>query len=196
MTTGFLLLLAVDLVLHDEIAQIFKEGHAIELVSGLYLLAAAALLVVTQPAHSLGRQWHLPVILVLMALREFDLDKRLTSEGILQLRLYTEPSPWGEKLAGAMIVALILVCGWRLLRHTMPDFLRGLRAGSPASLLCLAAGVMLVLSKTLDGLGRKLAALGYRITEDANQFASRTEELLELGVAMMLVMAIASLRRT
>ena len=190
MLVALSLMLAVDLLLHQTVAEIFKEGHAIEFFAAVYYCLAAVLLTAMLPAARLRGQWHLPVILVLMTLREFDLDKRLTSEGILQLRLYSGPAPLGEKIAGAMVTALILVCGWRLALRTLPAFWRGLRAMDPSRWLALFAGTAIVISKSLDGLERKLAAFGYGIGRDVAVWASRSEEMLELAASMMLVMAV------
>lgn len=190
MLVALLLTLAVDLLVHETIVQIFKEGHTIEFFAGVYCLAAASLLIVMAPVAYLRSQWHLPVILVLMALREFDMDKRLTTEGVLQLRLYSGPAPLAEKIAGLMVVTLILVCAWRLATRTVPSFLRGLRTMVPESWLVLVAGAAIVVSKSLDGLGRKLAAFGYHIGNEAALWASKSEEMLELAASMMLVMAV------
>ncbi len=195
MTVALLLMLAVDLMLHETVAEIFDEDQAIELFTGMLYVVAAIVLVATRPTGRLRSEWHLPVILVLMALREFDLDKKLTSEGVLQLSLYSGPALLAEKLAGAAIIALILVCGWRLVRHTGPAFLRGLRAMAPASHLCLFAAAGLAFSKTLDGLDRKLAALGFGIDAKTATLTGRFEEMLELAASMMLMMAVVYANR-
>lgn len=190
MLAAFLLMLAVDLLLHETIAQIFEEGHAIEFFSGICYLVAAVLLIVMAPMACLRRQWHLPVILLLMSLREFDLDKCLTSDGILQLRLYSGPAPFAEKIAGGMVVALILICGWRLASRSIQAFWTGLRSLAPESWLVLLAAMALVFAKTLDGLGRKLASFGYALAEQEGIYAARFEEMMELEASMMLVMAV------
>lgn len=192
---ALVLMLGVDLLLHDTIAQIFHEGHTIEFLSGVYYLAAAVLLVAVMPAALRRSQWHLPVILVLMFLREFDMDKALTTEGVLQLRLYTGPAPLLEKIAGAAVIALILVCAWRLTVRTVPGFLHGLGQGRPDSWLVLLAGVTVIVSKKLDGIGRKLSAISYEIGAETVVRASRIEEMLELVASMALVMAVVLGRR-
>lgn len=182
--------LAVDLTLHDNVREIFKEGHTIELMSAVLPIATALLWFAAGADDRQGRQWHLPVILLLMALREMDMDKRLTSEGILQLRLYSGPSPLVEKLAGLAIVALILICGWRLLRNTVPRMLAGLRAGRAASWLSLLAGISIVVAKTLDGADRKLAAFGITLDPALGVAFGRVEEALELAAMVMLLQAL------
>lgn len=195
MLAALVLMLGVDLLLHDTIAQIFDEGHTIEFLSGVYYLAAAVLLVAVMPPGMRRSQWHLPVILVLMFLREFDMDKALTTEGVLQLRLYSGPAPLPEKIAGAAVIVLILVCAWRLTARTVPPFVRGLRQGRPDSWLVLLAGVTVIVSKSLDGIGRKLSAINHEIGAETVIRASRIEEMLELVASMALVMAVVMGRR-
>ena len=195
MLAALVMMLAVDLLLHDTIAQIFDEGHTIEFLSGVYYLAAAVLLVAVMPPGMRRSQWHLPVILVLMFLREFDMDKALTTEGVLQLRLYSGPAPLLEKIAGAAVIALILVCAWRLAARTVPGFVRGLHAGRPDSWLVLLAGIAVFVSKNLDGIGRKLSAISHEIGAETVIRASRIEEMLELVASMALVMAVVMGRR-
>lgn len=189
--SAFMLFLAIDLLLHDSIREIFKEGHVIEEMSALYLLAASGLLfLLLHEDKNMRQHWHLPVILLLMALREFDMDKRLTSEGLLQLRLYTSSSPWPEKLAGILLVLLILICAWRLATHTMPLFWRGLHDNIAVSLLSLGAAIAIISAKTVDGLDRKLAPYGVNFDPGFINTVGKFEEILELIASIMLVMAV------
>lgn len=187
----FLLLLGADFLHHETIDEIFQESHAIETMAALSFFAAAGLLLLLRKDEVVRRHWHLPIILVLMGLRELDLDKGLTSEGILQLRLYTGPAPWFEKLAGGAVLVLILVCGWRLLRSTLPAFWHGLVARRPASWLSFGAAALIIIAKSLDGIGRKLASHGVTADPALLIAAGRIEEMLEVVSGMMLVMAVA-----
>lgn len=191
MLAATLLLLGVDLSLHESTAVIFKEGHAIEVMSAVLLASAAVLWWGFDADDMAGRQWHIPVILLLMAMREMDFDKRFTSEGVMQLRLYSGDFPLLEKALGLAVIALILVCGWRLTTITLPRFWAGLRAGLPASWLTGLAALMLMVAKTLDGLDRKLAGFGITISPELGTLTGRLEELLELVAYMMLVQALA-----
>ena len=190
MLAATLMFLGVDLALHESVAVIFKEGHTIELMSAVFLAFAAGLWWVTGADDMRGRQWHIPAILTLMTLRELDFDKRFTSEGVLQLRLYSGPSPLWEKLLGLAVIALILICGWRLLTITMPRWWAGLRAGLPTSWLAGLAALLVVVAKSLDGLDRKLADFGVILVPEYGTLAGRVEELLELAAFMMLVQAL------
>lgn len=195
MLSATLLFVGMDLLMHDSTAVIFKEGHAIEVMSAMLLAGAAVLWWQTGADDMAGRQWHIPVILMLMAMREMDFDKRFTSEGVLQLRLYSGVSPLEEKVVGLAVIALILVCGWRLMTITLPRWRAGLRAGRPASWLAGFAVLLVMAAKTLDGLGRKLAAFDVAITPELGRLTGRLEELLELVAYIMLVQALVCFLR-
>lgn len=190
----FLLALTIDLLSHETIREIFAEDHAIELMSVLLLVAAAGLLMMFDPG--VRKNWHLPTILALIALRELDLDKRLTSEGVLQLRLYSGAAPLWEKAFGMAVVTLVLACTWRLLTRTIPHWWKGLREGQAVSWLGLGAVSAILIAKSLDGLGRKLAPLGVHLDQTTLTVSGRLEELLEMVAGMLLVMAVTYFGRS
>lgn len=190
-----LALLGGDLLMHETVSEIFKEGQAVETLSVVILVAAAAFWWFSHRGMT-GREWHIPAILILMALRELDLDKRLTSEGVLQLRLYSGPSPLWEKVAGLAVVAMILVCAWRLLRMTLPRCWQGLRQGAGSAWLAVGAAVLIVIAKSMDGLDRKLAPLGITVDPMVGARAGRLEEMLELAAYIMLAQAVVYVART
>lgn len=127
----------VDVSFSTTIDELFKEGRAIELLSALWLLVAAVLWVALGTGDAMRRHWHVPVLLLLMAMREQDYDKRFLADGILKLRLYTGTAPLADKLIGLAVLALLAVCLWRLLRLSLPGWLAGLRRGQTAPWLVL-----------------------------------------------------------
>ncbi|SFA56585.1 hypothetical protein SAMN04487972_11556 [Paracoccus halophilus] len=185
-----------DLLTQDEVRLIFKEGHSIEVMSYLLLLFAALAWLALGMAKSVRGQWHIPMILTLMALREMDFDKRFTTEGVLQLRLYSGGAPLWEKAIGLAVVLLIVICGLRLMFLNLPLWWRGLREGAVPSWLVGIGAVLLVVSKSLDGLGRKLAPLGIELEQWQGTLAGRLEEILELGMAILLVQAVVYFARS
>lgn len=179
--------LGIDLLMHDSVSEIFREGHSIEALSVVILVVAAFWSFGNRGIT--GREWHIPVILILMALRELDIDKRLTSEGVLQLRLYTGTAPLWEKAAGFAVVVLILVCLIRLAWLNLPQWLRGLQQGAGSAWLATGAALLIVIAKSMDGLDRKLAPLGMTLTTEMVTMAGRLEEMLELAAYIMLAQA-------
>ena len=185
--------LGIDLLMHDAVSEIFREGHSVEAISAVILVAAAFW--AFRNRGLARREWHIPVILILMALRELDLDKRFTSEGVLQLRLYTGSAPLWEKAAGLAVVMLILVCITRLAWLNLPRLWRGLQQGARSAWLATGAALLIVIAKSMDGLDRKLAPLGVTLTTEMSTMAGRLEEMLELAAYIMLAQATVYIAR-
>ncbi|KIT15541.1 hypothetical protein [Jannaschia aquimarina] len=174
--------LLVGWLVYDPGAAFMKEGGPVEAASAAFLVVAATL-------AALRGLWAPAALIGFLALRELDFDKSFLSEGILQLRLYTGDAPLSEKAIGAAVVVAILATLWanlRLLRH----WGAGLRPRASWAWIVLASIAIVVVAKTLDGLGRKLADVGILISENADGIASLIEEWLELGFAAGLVLAV------
>lgn len=182
--------LIADLAVSDQISEIFRENRSIEGMSA-FLLLVAAIMWFGFGAHRHNPQdWHIPAILILMTMRELDFDKAFTTEGVLQLRLYSGPAALWEKLIGAGFVLLILWCGLRLAYYNLPRWFRGIKSLQPVSWLVGLAGALLLVSKSLDGIDRKLAPYGVTFSQDFVVHAGRFEELMEMVMAILLVQAV------
>jgi hypothetical protein len=190
-----LVFIGIDLMLYDDVSQVFKEEGAIEYISAVHLIGATALWYGLKPGPTSRRDWHIPVLLILAAMRELDFDKRFTSNGVLQLRLYSADGPLVEKLIGAAVVILLLVALVRLVRRNLRDWLHRLRHADPSAWLVLLALAAIAVAKSLDGAGRKLAPLGIDLDPSVGIRLGRLEELLELVAALTLIQAIVYFRR-
>ena len=165
------------------------EAGATETISALgYLLV---LPLVWLRRGELSRPGALAVVLLAMCGRELDLDKRFTEPGLLQARLYTGDSPLWLKAVGLLVVGAVLVALWRLAVPGLARWTRDVARGAGWAWALLGAGALVVVSKSLDGLQRKLAPLGIDVSDAANRLASRSEELLEVLIPAALALAIA-----
>ena len=176
--------------------RMLSEEGIFEMGSALGYLLAAALLLFFMASSGNRRSWPLVGILLAMSGREFDLDKKLFTEGLFKSRQYLgDQVPLAERLAALVILLAILTCLWVAARRYGPGFLRGLRDGVRADWL-VATGLMLaVLSKAVDGLNRKLEPLGLRVSDEVARAASRYEEIAELGIPISFILAIFSAHR-
>ena len=77
-----------------------------------------------------------------------------------------------------------------LIRFETAAFIRGIAARRSASIAVLAGLVFAVLSKTIDGLDRKLEPLGVSFSSATNQTFSVLEEVGEMGIPLMFGIAI------
>lgn len=186
-----LILLGWDLIFIDGIEPYFKEGVGIERVTVLLLLWAFVLLIARLGLRRSLSEWQLALALFLMALRELDFDKRFTDEGLLKLRYYTSPDLPSHKLAGIGLMLVLALMLYRLARRNLRPWLARLRQRDLSAWLVAGAGVAGVVAKSIDGLGRKLAAFGIELPEIVGRRAGRIEELLELVFVMLLIQAIA-----
>lgn len=177
--------IAADLVLFPG-AGWLREGGGVETASALLYLGP---LWVTLRRPDRGRIWPVPLLLAAMALRELDFDKRFTTEGLLGLKVFSHDTAPSEKALAALVIVTLAVALVLLLRRHGRRFLRALAHRRPWA-LWLAAGLALAaISKSLDGLGRKLGAWGIDIAAATNDRAGRIEEVLELGLPVLLLMA-------
>lgn len=191
-TLPAVLLLVFGWLRADEPAQFFKEGEAVELVSVL-LLAQGAVCWFAVHGRAGWRDWQIPAILVLFAMREMDFDKRFTDSGLLKLRTYTGDAPLTLKLLGTAAILFSLWVIWRILARNGRGWWHSLRAGRFPAVAVLLAMVMVVFAKALDGLGRKLLDVGIVISGNLDRHAGRIEEVLELAAWWLLSLAIARL---
>ncbi|WP_179379143.1 hypothetical protein [Jannaschia marina] len=172
------------------IAGPIKENGAFELATVVTLALVAATFVLRLPSLAFGAKWHLPMLAVLLALRELDFDKRFMETGILKLRLYTGDGPLLPKLIGGVVVILVLVCLWRVLRRDGPIWFAALRRREGWA-IALPLGVLgVVIAKSVDGLGRKLEPFGIALSDAQDVFAVTAEEGLEFGFALALLLSL------
>ena len=171
----------------DPAAGLVDEGGPIEAAT-VGALAAAAVLALR------ARLWAAAVVLALLAARELDLDKTTLSGGILKSRFYLGDAPLPEKAVGLAVVLLALGALAALARG-LPAWWRALRAGRGWAWCLPAAAAAVVVAKSIDGLGRKLAPLGVELSAAAGAWVVRAEEALELGFALLLVAALVLWRR-
>ena len=166
-----------------------KEGGALELSTVVALCLTTVVLICRDPRLAFGSHWHLPALTALLAMRELDFDKRFIETGILKLRLYTGDAPFVLKVFGVAVIALVLICLYRLLRHDGRRFLMAVQQREAWALAILAGIFAVIVAKSIDGLGRKLAPFGISLSDAQGLLVIMLEETLELGFAVALLSA-------
>lgn len=184
----------------EEQVRLKAEGGPIESASAIgYLVLAIALLFLTEQGF-IRRHWHLLVLLCAMASREMDFDKRFTTLGVLKSRFYIGDSvPWDERLLGGGVVLFVLYALWRLVVPNLRTvWLTRWRWDYPVWTVLFAGGFV-VFTKAIDGIGRKLAPLGIELSTDVDRLFAVIEEVLELGIPLLLgvgvVMKVVTIRQ-
>ncbi|WP_299820007.1 hypothetical protein [uncultured Jannaschia sp.] len=163
-----------------------REGGSVEALSMLGYLAAIVLYLL----KSARPFWPVPATLLFMAAREFDADKRFTSEGILSTKILFYDTPVWEKAVALLVWAALAITLIALMRGRWPALVAALKRGVPWALAFATGFVLAGFSKLIDGLARKLAPWGIAVPGDVNRIAGTLEEWLELLIPVAFMVAI------
>jgi len=183
--------LFVGTELVDEGTRTFIAGEngPIETASAIGYMAVLIIMLVQGGWGYLKSHAYIFALVAALGLRELDFDKRFTKMGILKSKFYVSPEvPYTEKIIGFLVILILLYCVILLLRRYLRSFLaRCLKEVVPMS-----AGISLffiILSKSIDGLSRKLGSLGINISHRISASAESIEEIVELGIPLMLLVS-------
>ena len=173
------------------------EAGPIERASAMgYFLCAGYMLVIG------GRQFvkrynYIIVLVALFGFRELDFDKRFTTMGILKSRFYlsAEVSPI-EKLIGLMVIALLLWAVIKIVRNHLASTIANLVEFNERAVGVVMIFVLLAVSKSIDGLARKLKPFGIETSQQVSFLASSVEEVMELGIPILIFVVFHSWLRS
>lgn len=186
------LFVAVDLLFFANGASFKREGGGIELVSAFLYVVAVVVFFQSTPRAHWKRLFHVPALMALFAMREMDFDKAFTQAGVLSSKLYTsDASVLTKVIAGSF--ALLAV--WVLIRTVLkggPAVMRGLKGGKLWAFFAVFAAVLIVFTKSIDGLGRKLADFGITISAQTDVLAALIEEVGEAFIPVCAILAIVA----
>ena len=179
--------------------EVVREGGPIEIASavGYFLCYVLCLFLVRsmQPRMPLSQAWPLLLTLLFLGARELDLDKVPFTKGVLKAKQYTSDDvALGEKLISLAILILLIVTVVTLIRRFGPALIRGIRAGQSHS-RAIGLGILFaVLSKSVDGLNRKLEPFGVQVSDETAEWARVFEEVAELGIVLAFLQAVLILK--
>ncbi|TKT76901.1 hypothetical protein [Aquamicrobium sp. LC103] len=192
-TAVFLLLLTLfSFMLPDLTAHWFlSEGGPVETLSAAGYIVCLVTLVREWEYPQLLDHYYFPSTILAGCARELDFHTLFTSRSISTLRFYTSGDvPMAEKVVVVAVLVFLAWCGIAMIRRHAGDFFTGLRKGNVTALAIAAAIISGGLSKSFDGLGRKLADFGIELGLGGIKAALAIEEVLELGIPMFLMIAI------
>lgn len=174
-----------------EVSQLWlRENGPIETLSAFGYFVCASILF-WWFGRTISHRWYMPVLVISMGLRELDFHSRFTTMSVSKLRFYTSGQvPWLEKL---LVIGALGALGWAgfvLVRRHGRTVLPALRSRSFVMTGVVLAAGLAVFSKLLDGLPRKLAGVGLRAPDWLARIAHDSEEILELGIPLMLTTAL------
>jgi uncharacterized membrane protein len=189
LTGALLLILLLIVPFLDEAVKVefLSEEGPVESASALGYLLCAIFAAYNGGIAYFKRHHYFFILLVFFMLRELDFDKRFTTIGVLTSRFYISDSvPAIEKLLGGVVVGLLLYVVIVILQRHFKQFWLGLKRRSTISLGVLLAAILIFVSKSLDGIGRKLKPLGIEISEAAIFNVTAIEEILEFSIPIII----------
>jgi flagellar biosynthesis protein FliR len=181
----------------DARTQLLREGGPIEGLSAAGYIGVLLYVFVIFSNRYIKQYHYLVLLIAFCAMRKLDFDKRFTAMGVLKSKfLVSSDVPLIQKIIGGLVLALLLYCIVRTVLAHGRDLLR--RLFNPALhqwgiLLGLAC---MVISKSVDGLGRKVKGwTGYELDSVTVKNASAVEECLELFIPVFFLLAFLSFAR-
>ena len=169
-----------------------EEGGPVEMASALLYFVAAGLV-----GWFAGTEWRdfLPEIITFLGLgaREFDLDDLYFTNGLMKPNQYFGPEvALPEKLISAVILFILAWAALTVLRRYLPSLLREHRAGNRAATAGLVTAIYIVVAELLDTPSRKIEVFGIPPTPGMDHFALWIEESIELGIPLLLIIAVVA----
>ncbi|PWQ99878.1 hypothetical protein [Leucothrix pacifica] len=168
-----------------------SEGGIVESLSALGYFVCAALMLLMGGWHYVKKYHYLFMLVLLFGMRELDFDKRFTTMGIFKSKFYASSDvPMIEKVIGLIVIAIFFYIVFRLVKNHLKDFITGVLRFSPAHLAVFFAMSFIFISKTLDGIARKLGGFGITIEQSASVYFQALEEILEMGIPVLLMLSV------
>lgn len=165
------------------------EGGPIEMPSALLYFVCFGLICYRGGLSFFRKYAYFALVPLLFGMRELDLDKAVTTTGIFKIRFFTRADvPVYEKIFGFLLIAALLYMVYALIRHQTKNYLRELWVFTPLAVGATLAAGLAVVSKTLDGLERKLESIGISASPLITEHSSDLEEILELGIPIIMLL--------
>ncbi len=168
-----------------------SEGGPVQVLS-----AAGYVVVIVSIVRELGwefarRHFYFVLFPLVMCLRELDFHAIFTPISMTKTSFFVAPEiPAAVKM---VVIAIYLALGTSFVimaRRHFAAYLRGLAKMDPVTVSLTIAAALAVVSKTIDGPSRKLAAWGVELGGNTNFALVLAEEVLELGIPVFFAMAV------
>lgn len=185
-----LILFVYGVTLDDAARKLYvSEGGPIDLPSAVLHFVCFALVVISGGFSYIRKYPYFALAPLLFGMRELDFDKRFTTTGIFKTRFYLRPDvPMHEKLIGGIITLALVTLVCAMIKNHFKDFVAELRQRSVLGIGAALIVTLLVIAKTLDGAARKCLSMGYHLGHLAAGCADTGEEVLELGIPILMIL--------
>lgn len=168
-----------------------QENGLIENLSVAGWFACGVALLVLSVARGWRGSLYGSVLMFLFGLRELDFQKKFTTISITKIKFYlsNEVSIF-EKIIVLLIMTAVLIVLFKFLRITWSKFSEKLLKGHIPTLAIFSGSVALIISKGLDRYPAIVRRMGFALSEMSVYRLRFCEEVIELGVPFLFLIAI------
>ena len=172
----------------DEYPLWINENGVIETLSAIGYFVAALWMILKGRWAYIKQYHYFFILMILFGLRELDFHKKFTTMGIFKIKFYLSDHVDAlEKLIGLLVISLLIYILITIIKKHTKCFFTKIKALSPIYIGISVTILLLVISKTIDGLARKLSALNIVISQQTKTHFEVIEEVLELGIPLFII---------
>ena len=171
---------------------LLTEGGLFESLTVYLYIFCLILICISWPLQKIRSKWYLSALIILFALRELDYDKAHFTHGVLKSRQYfSDLVGLPEFLISLAVLIFILTVLLFIVFKERNNFIKGVINFRQSQLAVLASIILVIVTKTIDGMERKF---GIDLSPAGERFALIVEEVGEMGIPIMFAIAILSWR--
>ena len=171
---------------------LLTEGSLFESLTVYLYIFCLILICISWPLQKILSNWYLSALIILFALRELDYDKEHFTHGVLKSRQYfSDLVGLPEFLISLAVLIFILTVLLFIVFKERNNFIKGVINFRQSQLAVLASIILVIVTKTIDGMERKF---GIDLSPAGERFALIVEEVGEMGIPIMFAIAILSWR--
>ncbi len=171
---------------------LLAEGGLFESLTVYLYIFCLILICVKWPWQKILSNWYLSALIILFVLRELDYDKAHFTHGVLKSRQYfSDLVGLPELLISIVVLIFIFTVLLFIALKERHNFIQGVINLRQSQLAVLASIILVIVTKTIDGVERKF---GIDLSPAGERFALIVEEVGEMGIPIMFAIAILSWR--
>ncbi len=178
----------------DQYPLIFNENGLIESLSALGYLFCVLYMLIKWRLEWIKKYHYFVILTIFFGLRELDFDKKFTTMGIFKSRFYlSEIVPLAEKIAGALVLLLLAYVLLAIFVQHIKNLNLNIIKSSVVHQGLISVFALILISKSIDGIGRKLSDFGLYLNEVTINNLTVIEEVLELGIPLLIFSSLISI---
>ncbi len=186
-----ILSISINFLPEHYVKLLIKENGIIENATVVFYIAGAIASWMYAKRTILERGLSIGLMLILLALRELDFQKRFTAISITKIKFYVSPDiPLLEKIFVCTIVFFILIFIFSFVIKNSKALLRGFRNRKDWAISAMSGLLFLFFSKLIDSGRRILTKSLDIINYEYDNVLKTTEETAELAIPVFFLIAI------